>query len=169
MSLSDGLRLRITRVFMTPEDIRQKFGIYANFSIKLIMVGQATKKGSKPQDIELCAINSLSLCHNKEGKPYIGSMRESNGKNGTIYAFQPFPIGTIYEDDSASKKEEAAEQRARQQKFIEDISALLIKAYEGFQKQSIERQSAPIEVPNMLRSMPARVDNTKKESQDVPF
>ena len=159
-AFADGIKLRVVRAFLTNEEVRKNYGIFADFSVKLI--GQMSVKGRKPEEIELASINGLTLSTTRDGKAFIGSIGKDSGlKGGKIYSFQIFPIGFDAHED---KKDE---QTQRQQDLIARLTKTVTEAAHGFAQRAVEQRSQPVKMPDAYASMPARKSN--KSEEDIPL
>lgn len=135
MKISKNVEFQIVRAFYTDEQVRQDFGIYANFSGKLVVDG-----------IDVVALNDLSLRVSKDGVSYIGSQSRKID-SGYIYACGFYPKGSL-----ATQKHEN-EQQARTDKFIteltDEINVFIANARARFE----EKENTPRKVPNTLAKL----------------
>lgn len=159
-ALADGIKLRVVRAYLTNEEVRKNFGIYADFSVKVI--GQISVKGGKPKEIEIASLNGLTLSTSrKEGKPFIGSIGKDDGRGGKIYSIQFFSIG------ANADSEKAQDQEARQQDLISRLTKTVTEAANGFAQRMVEQRAQPMKTPEAYASMPAR--QVKEKQQDLPL
>lgn len=155
--VSKNVDFKLVRAFYTTEEVRQDYGIYANFSGKVVVDG-----------VDLVALNDLSLRVSRDGVSYIGSQSRQIDR-GYIHAIAFFPKGSM------STEEHEIEQQKRADKFIADLSEEINQFIADAQKRLEERISQPRPVPNTiakLAGMKPQTPRGKKSSrntEDVPF
>ena len=117
----------------------QSYGIYANFSMKVVLLG---KNGAKT---DFASINSLMLKLDQDGVMYVSSKGEKIvTKNGetTIYPFSLFP-GANSDDGNHKQYDE----------YVRQIAAAVDAFIGHAQQRVINRTEAPKQMPAVIESI----------------
>jgi hypothetical protein len=130
--VSKDMTLRVVRAFHTSNEVRNEYGIYANFSAKVI---HHAKNGDEHP---VFALNALSVRTSRENVPFIASMGTKTN-NGMIWAIQFFPGAA---DDEKQAK--------RQQEFVDKV-ILAVNEFAVRAKHSYQERKSNQKVPEQLK------------------
>lgn len=137
---SPGLTIefRVVRAYPTNPDVQKQYGIFANFSAKTIAIQDGV-------ETVLMSHNSLMLCTNRDGNPYVGSKHEDDPSGQRIFFTALYP-GVVISSDQKLKE--------TSQKFMEDLTRE-IREFIVTAKKNLERreQDRLANVPPALRDL----------------
>jgi len=98
VTIAPSTVFRIVRAFKTSKEVREKTGVFVNFSAKVLHVGK------KNEETPILSLNALSVRVSRDNIPFIASMGQKID-NGMIWSIQFFP-GAGTDKDQATRQEE---------------------------------------------------------------
>jgi hypothetical protein len=145
----------IVRAYPASENA-QSYGIFANFSMKVVLLG---KNGSKT---DFASINSLMLKLDQDGVIYVSSKGEKiTTKNGetTIYPFSLFPGANS--DDGNHEMYDS---------YVQQIAAAVKAFIKNAQDRVVKRNEAPKKIPAVMDEIRSMGNfSPKKPAQQGEF